>query len=55
MVPRQEITAWRRHLLLAGMRPADVAATAGFSDQAHLTRHFRRMPGTGPARYAGPR
>ena len=41
-----------RHLLLAGMRPADVAQAAGFSDQSHLTRHFRRMLGTSPARYA---
>jgi AraC-like DNA-binding protein len=41
-----------RHLLLAGMRPADVAHAAGFYDQSHLTRHFRRMLGTSPARYA---
>lgn len=41
-----------RHLLLAGMRPAEVAHTAGFYDQSHLTRHFRRMLGTSPARYA---
>ena len=41
-----------RRLLLAGMRPADVAAAAGFYDQPHLTRHFRRMLGTSPARYA---
>lgn len=41
-----------RHLLLAGMRPADVAPAAGFYDQSHLTRHFRRMLGTSPARYA---
>jgi AraC-like DNA-binding protein len=41
-----------RHLLLAGMRPADVAHAAGFYDQSHLNRHFRRMLGTSPARYA---
>lgn len=40
-----------RRLLLAGMRPADVAPAAGFYDQSHLTRHFRRMLGTSPARY----
>lgn len=41
-----------RRLLLAGMRPAEVATAAGFYDQSHLTRHFRRMLGTSPARYA---
>ncbi|MER7889995.1 AraC family transcriptional regulator [Micromonospora sp. NPDC094482] len=43
-----------RRLLLAGQRPADVAAAAGFFDQAHLTRHFTRHLGVGPARYARP-
>ncbi|HEX5117529.1 MAG TPA: AraC family transcriptional regulator [Pseudonocardiaceae bacterium] len=56
IAPHQYLTGRRvdlaRHLLLAGMRPADVAAAAGFYDQAHLTRHFRRMLGTSPARYA---
>jgi AraC-like DNA-binding protein len=41
-----------RHLLLSGMRPAEVATEAGFYDQSHLTRHFRKMLGTSPARYA---
>jgi AraC-like DNA-binding protein len=41
-----------RRLLLAGHRPAEVAQAAGFSDQAHLTRHFIRMLGTSPGRYA---
>lgn len=41
-----------RRLLLAGMRPVDVAQAAGFYDQSHLTRHFQRMLGTSPARYA---
>ena len=41
-----------RRLLLAGQRPADVAATAGFYDQSHLNRHFRRYVGATPARYA---
>lgn len=43
-----------RRLLLAGQRPAEVATAAGFYDQSHLTRHFKRMLGTSPARYAGP-
>ncbi|MFD8885121.1 helix-turn-helix domain-containing protein [Streptomyces erythrochromogenes] len=41
-----------RRLLLAGMRPAEVATAAGFYDQAHLTRHFGRHVGTSPARFA---
>ena len=41
-----------RRLLLAGMPPADVVAAVGFYDQAHLTRHFRRLLGTTPAAYA---
>lgn len=41
-----------RHLLLDGMPPADVAQRLGFHDQPHFTRHFRRMLGTTPARFA---
>jgi AraC-like DNA-binding protein len=41
----------RRHLL-AGLPAAEVAVLAGFYDQPHLTRHFRRMLGTSPVRYA---
>jgi AraC-like DNA-binding protein len=41
-----------RRRLLAGERPADVAAALGFVDQAHLTRHFRRHTATTPGRYA---
>ena len=41
-----------RSMLLAGMAPADVATSAGFYDQAHLTRHFKRHTSTTPARYA---
>jgi len=40
-----------RRLLLAGMPVADVATEVGFYDQAHLTRHLRRMLGTTPASY----
>lgn len=42
-----------RRLLLAGQRPAEVAAAAGFYDQSHLTRHFKRHLGVSPARYPG--
>jgi AraC-like DNA-binding protein len=41
-----------RRLLLAGMPAAEVATAAGFADQSHLTRHFRRMLGTTPVAYA---
>lgn len=41
-----------RHLLAAGTRPAEAAALAGFYDQAHLTRHFRRILGVTPAAFA---
>nr|WP_246215355.1 AraC family transcriptional regulator [Modestobacter muralis] len=41
-----------RRLLLAGMPAAEVAAAAGFADQSHLTRHFRRMLDTTPGAYA---
>lgn len=41
-----------RRLLLDGVRPADAAARTGFHDQAHLTRHFRRVLGVTPALFA---
>lgn len=40
-----------RRLLGAGRRPAEAAAEAGFADQSHLTRAFRRQLGITPARY----
>lgn len=42
----------RRHLV-DGIRPSEAAAMAGFHDQAHLTRHFRRVLGTTPGAFAG--
>lgn len=41
-----------RRLLLAGQPPSEVAALTGFYDQAHLTRHFKRLVGVPPGRYA---
>jgi AraC family transcriptional regulator len=38
--------------LRAGMTPAAVAMHCGFVDQAHLTRHFRRIVGVPPAAWA---
>jgi AraC-like DNA-binding protein len=40
-----------RLLLDNGLPPADVAAATGFADQAHLTRHFKRVVGVPPASY----
>ncbi|MBQ0830839.1 AraC family transcriptional regulator [Streptomyces tagetis] len=40
-----------RRLLLAGRTPAEVATATGFYDQAHLTRHFKRLVGVPPGRY----
>jgi len=41
-----------KQLLSDGMPVALCAATAGFYDQAHLTRHFRRTVGVTPGAYA---
>ena len=40
-----------KELLHRGVRASDVAPLVGFYDQAQLTRHFRRLVGTTPARY----
>jgi AraC-like DNA-binding protein len=40
-----------RGLLDAGLAPAEVAARTGFADQAHLTRHFKRVVGVPPGAY----
>jgi AraC-like DNA-binding protein len=39
-----------RNLLLSGAPLAETAVRAGFYDQAHLARHFRRYLGVTPAR-----
>ena len=41
-----------RRLLLQGARPAEVAITVGFYDQAHFTRHFKKHTSATPASYA---
>lgn len=40
-----------RRLLASGVSPASAAAEAGFADQAHLTRWFRRSYGVTPGAY----
>lgn len=55
VTPQQMLMALRlsraKRLLDAGEPPAQVAAAAGLSDQAHLTRAFVRRYGVTPARY----
>ena len=41
-----------RRLLEAGVPPGEAAAMAGFFDQSHLHRHFRRRMGLTPRQYA---
>jgi AraC-like DNA-binding protein len=40
-----------RRLLLDGVPPGEVASVTGFYDQAHLTRHFKKLVGVTPGRY----
>lgn len=42
-----------RTLLASGTGLADVAALAGYADQPHLTREFRRLVGVTPGQFAG--
>ncbi|MGC0416226.1 AraC family transcriptional regulator [Embleya sp. AB8] len=53
--PHQYLTGRRvelaRGLLLDGMPAHEVATSAGFYDQSHLNRHFKRTLGTSPGRY----
>ncbi len=41
-----------RQRLLDGEPASEVAASVGFYDQSHFTRHFKRYVGTTPGRYA---
>ncbi|MFE6163412.1 AraC family transcriptional regulator [Streptomyces sp. NPDC056486] len=56
IAPHQYVMSRRvdhaRRLLLAGQPPGEVATAAGFYDQSHLTRHFKRVVGIAPGRYA---
>jgi AraC-like DNA-binding protein len=40
-----------RRMLLGGASLAHVAATAGFADQSHMTRHFLKTFGLTPGRW----
>jgi len=56
IAPHQYLNSRRvdraRRLLLEGRRPGEVATATGFFDQSHLTRHFRKLVGVTPGRYA---
>lgn len=44
----------RAKMMLCGRMPlAEVAACTGFADQAHFTRHFKRMTALTPGQYVG--
>ena len=47
----QQRVARARDLLDAGTAPARAAVSVGFVDQAHLSRHFRRILGVAPGAY----
>jgi AraC-like DNA-binding protein len=44
-----------KELLAEGVRASELAPRVGLYDQSQLTRHFRRIVGTTPARYASDR
>jgi AraC-like DNA-binding protein len=54
--PHRYVTGRRvdeaRHLIGQGTSIAQAAVEVGFHDQAHLTRHFRRILGTTPGAFA---
>ncbi|MFJ9035245.1 helix-turn-helix domain-containing protein [Streptomyces sp. NPDC102406] len=56
IAPHQYLMARRvdraRRLLLAGQAPGEVAVACGFYDQSHLNRHFKKVVGVPPGRYA---
>ncbi|WP_282702917.1 AraC family transcriptional regulator [Streptomyces sp. CC219B] len=55
IAPHQYLNSRRvdraRRLLLDGRPAGEVAVATGFYDQAHLTRHFRKLVGVTPGRY----
>lgn len=51
---QMQLRVARARSMLAARTPiADVVVALGFSDQSHLTRHFRRAFGVPPGRYVG--
>ncbi|QNE20810.1 AraC family transcriptional regulator [Kribbella qitaiheensis] len=58
MPPHRYLTGRRvdlaRRYLLDGRPATEVATLAGFYDQSHLTRHFRKMLGVTPGQFVKP-
>lgn len=58
MPPHRYLTGRRvdlaRRYLLDGHPAAEVATLAGFYDQSHLNRHFKKVLGVTPTSFAGP-
>jgi AraC-like DNA-binding protein len=56
IAPHQYLNSRRvdraRRMLLEGRAVGEVAAATGFFDQSHFTRHFRKLVGVTPGRYA---
>ena len=51
-VIRQRVERAKRLITARQLSLAQVAVEAGFSDQSHLTRHFKRLVGVTPSRFA---
>lgn len=45
---------YAKHLLTQGASIADAALGAGFADQSHFTRHFKRSTGVTPKKFFAP-
>jgi AraC-like DNA-binding protein len=41
-----------KRLITASIPLAEVATTVGFTDQSHLTKHFKALLGVTPGQYA---
>jgi AraC family transcriptional regulator len=50
-VRRRRLTIVRQRLAIPDLSLAQIATDAGFADQSHLTRTFRRFVGVSPERY----
>jgi AraC-like DNA-binding protein len=48
---RQARVERARSLLRSNRKLVDIAVEAGFADQSHMTREFRRLVGPSPAAY----
>jgi AraC family transcriptional regulator len=51
-VIHQRVERAKRLIAARRLSLAEVAVAAGFSDQSHLTRHFKRLVGVTPGRFA---